>query len=341
MILIDGNAGEGGGQILRTSLALALITGQPFRIEGIRAGRKRPGLLRQHLAAVHAAQELGDASTEGAELGSMRLTFEPRTIRAGSFRSTIGTAGSASLVLQTVLPALLFAPGPCEVAIEGGTHNPLAPTCDFLARCFVPLLARMGAEVELELERPGFFPAGGGRIVARTKPAPVLSPIELFECGAPRARRARVLIAHLPRSIAERELAVVEQKLGWPSACFEIEERTDSLCPGNVLSLEIASEHACEVVTAFGERDVRAETVAALAVDEARAYLAAGAPVGVHLADQLLLPLALAKGGAFSTQPLSAHARTNAAVIGRFLPIEVRETRESERAVVVEVVAKA
>jgi RNA 3'-terminal phosphate cyclase (ATP) len=340
MLTINGDAGEGGGQILRTSLTLALVTGRPFRIEGIRAGRKRPGLLRQHLAAVHAAAELSDARVEGAELRSTSLVFEPRALRAGTFHGAIGSAGSACLVLQTLLPALLCAPGPCEVVLEGGTHNPLAPTCDFLERTFLPLLARMGARVELALERPGFYPAGGGRIVARTARCGELAPFELLECGAPGARSARILLAHLPRAIADREIAVIERRLGWALEQCTIEERPDSTGPGNVVALEIASEHACEVITAFGAIGVSAEAVATHAVDEARAYLACGAPVGVHLADQLLLPLAIAGGGAFRTQRLSTHATTNAEVIAQFLPIETRTTPGPRESVVVEIVAR-
>lgn len=340
MLTINGDAGEGGGQILRTSLTLALVTGQPFRIERIRAGRKRPGLLRQHLSAVHAAAELSDARTEGAELRSTMLVFEPRALRAGRLESSIGTAGSACLVLQTLLPAMLCAPGPTEVVIEGGTHNPLAPTCDFLERCFLPLLARMGAQVEIVLERPGFYPAGGGRMLARAKRNAGLVPFELLECGAPGERCGRILLAHLPRTIAEREIAVVARKLGWKPDQFTIEERPDSTGPGNVVALDIVSEHVREVVTAFGELGVSAEAVAARAADEARAYLACGAPVGVHLADQLLVPLALAGGGAFRTQRLSPHTTTNVEVIQQFLPVEVRTTPSSRESVVVEIVAR-
>src|SRR5688500_5627223 len=127
MITIDGSEGEGGGQILRTSLALSLVTGQPFRIVNIRAGRKKPGLLRQHLTAVQAAIAIGDAVADGAEIGSQELVFRPEGIRAGEYRFAVGTAGSTTLVLQTVLPALMLANGPSRVVLEGGTHNPFAP----------------------------------------------------------------------------------------------------------------------------------------------------------------------------------------------------------------------
>ena len=142
MITIDGSAGEGGGQILRTSLALSLISGRPFRIVNIRAGRKKPGLLRQHLTAVQAATQIGDAVSDGVEIGSTELVFRPEAVRAGEYRFSVGTAGSTTLVLQTVLPALILAGAPSILTLEGGTHNPMAPPFDFLVRTFLPLLAR-------------------------------------------------------------------------------------------------------------------------------------------------------------------------------------------------------
>lgn len=163
LIVIDGSEGEGGGQVLRTSLALSLITGKPFRIENLRAKRDKPGLLRQHLTAVHAAVQVGDAAVEGASLGSTALTFVPRALRAGDYSFAIGTAGSTMLVLQTVLLPLVLAGGSSTLELEGGTHNPSSPPFDFVERAFLPLLRRMGAEIEIELVRPGFHPAGGGR----------------------------------------------------------------------------------------------------------------------------------------------------------------------------------
>src|SRR5262245_17125561 len=174
MIIIDGSSGEGGGQILRTALALSLVTGTPFRIQKIRAGRPKPGLLRQHLTAVQAAVEVGSASASGAELGSQELSFWPGKVRAGAYRFAIGPAGSACLVVQTVLPPLLLAGGPSSLVVEGGTHNPFAPPWDFLARAFFPLLQRMGARVSTTLERHGFFPAGGGRLRVEIEPGPAL-----------------------------------------------------------------------------------------------------------------------------------------------------------------------
>ncbi|HWQ93565.1 MAG TPA: RNA 3'-terminal phosphate cyclase, partial [Clostridia bacterium] len=215
MITIDGSQGEGGGQILRTSLALSLVTGQPFRMERIRAKRRKPGLLKQHLTAVEAAKTVGCAQVEGAVLNSQTLAFQPGPVTPGNYRFAVGTAGSATLVLQTVLPALLTAAGHSTLTLEGGTHNPMAPPFDFLARSFIPQIQRMGPSVELELRRHGFFPAGGGRFHARIAPAKKLSRLDLLERGAIRSRQACVLLSKLPEHVAQRELAVVRDELNW------------------------------------------------------------------------------------------------------------------------------
>jgi RNA 3'-terminal phosphate cyclase (ATP) len=273
MLTIDGSRGEGGGQVLRSSLALSLASGTPFRIERIRAGRARPGLMRQHLTALEAAAAVGQATVEGAAIGSREVVFRPGRVRAGEYRFAVGTAGSTTLVLQTVLLPLLLADAPSRLTLEGGTHNPYAPPFDFLAAAFLPLLRRMGARVEARLERAGFYPAGGGRLTV--------------EIGAPGALTQ--------------------------------------------------SEHVTEVFTGFGQVGVRAEAVAEQAVQEAQHYLAADVPVGPHLADQLLLPLALAGGGSFRTMPLTRHATTNIAVIGQFLASSVEVSPVADTAVEVAV----
>jgi len=324
MITIDGSQGEGGGQILRSSLALSLVTGQPFRIEKIRAGRAKPGLLRQHLTAAHAAAEVGDAAIQGDMLGSSELSFEPRRIKSGTFHFAVGTAGSATLVLQTVLPALMLASGPSELKLEGGTHNPYAPPFDFLAMSFLPLLKRMGPVVEAKLERYGFYPAGGGCFTARIQPAPALAPLELVERGNITQRFARAVHALLPAHIAERELRVVKEKLSWKDEQVRAEAERNSSGPGNVLMLELECEHVTELFTGFGEKGVASEAVASHVVDEVRRYLAAGVPVGRYLADQLLIPIALAGEGRFQTLAPSRHTTTNIAVISEFLGLKIK-----------------
>jgi RNA 3'-terminal phosphate cyclase (ATP) len=318
-VIIDGSRGEGGGQVLRTSLALSLITGKPLRVENVRARRKSPGLLRQHLTAVHAAKAVGDAIVEGDEIGSQQLTFTPRGIRAGDYSFAIGSAGSTTLVLQTILLPLAFADAPSTVTIEGGTHNPKAPSFDFLEHAFLPLMRRMALLVELELVRPGFYPAGGGQLRAVVNPSR-LGALEVTERGAIQERRVRAVVANLPYDIARREVQTACELL--PCESGEAHTLKDSIGPGNAIAIVIASEHVTEVFTAFGQRGVRAEDVARGAAEEAKAYIESGAAIGEHLADQLLLPMALGAGGAFSTVPLTEHATTNMEVIRRFLDVE-------------------
>jgi RNA 3'-terminal phosphate cyclase (ATP) len=330
MLTLDGAAGEGGGQILRTALGLSLVTGTPFLLENIRARRRRPGLARQHLAAVRAAARIGDASTEGAELGSRRLAFEPGAVAGGTFEFSTDGAGSTSLVLQAVLPALLCAPGPTRLTLRGGTHNPLAPPFEFLERAYLPLLRRMGAGVEARLLRHGFNPAGGGAVEFRVEPAPLLEPLELVARGRIVAREAIAMVARLPDHIARRELDVVAKRLGWTRKELHVRDISDSAGPGNALVLIVESDEACEVVTTFGEIGLPAETVARRAVRAMQRFLQADVPVGEHLADQLMVPLAMAGGGRYRTLPLTGHARTNAEVIGRFLPVRVDTSVEGE-----------
>jgi RNA 3'-terminal phosphate cyclase (ATP) len=329
MIAIDGGQGEGGGQVLRSSLALSMATGQPFRIERIRAARAKPGLLRQHLTAVNAAAAISQAEVDGAALGSQQLTFRPGVVRPGDYHFAVGTAGSAMLVLQAVLPPLLTAAAPSQLVLEGGTHNPAAPPFDFLQRSFLPLLRRMGARVEMQIERVGFYPAGGGRVHVRIEPTAALQPLSLLERGAVLATRARALITGVPRHVADRELRVVTRRLGWNDGALAVEEVESSPGPGNALLLEIECEQITEICASFGEIGLRAEGVAERAVHDARRYLAAGVPVGRHLADQLLVPMALAGGGALRTLALTRHATTNAAIVRTFLPIAIETTTTS------------
>jgi RNA 3'-terminal phosphate cyclase (ATP) len=321
MITIDGSRGEGGGQILRTSLALSLITATPVRFVNIRAGRAKPGLLRQHLTGVRAAAAVGGAEVEGDALRSQEVTFRPGgRVRGGEYRFSVGSAGSAGLVLQTILPALLGADRPSEVVIEGGTHNMASPPFDFLDRAFLPLLRRAGGQVELTLERPGFYPAGGGRYRARITPSS-LTPLSLVEAGALVEVRARAVVAQIPDGVGHRELRVLKEMLGLPRERLSLVREERSHGPGNVVTVEVESAQLTEVFTGFGQRGVAAERVADALAREVRSYRASGAPVGAHLADQLLIPMALAGGGVIRTQRPTLHTVTNIETISRFLDV--------------------
>jgi RNA 3'-terminal phosphate cyclase (ATP) len=338
MIRIDGSSGEGGGQILRSSLGLSLATGKAFRIENIRAKRERPGLLRQHLTAVLAASEVGGAEVEGATLGSKTLSFIPGTVRPGKHRFVIGTAGSSTLVFQTILPALMMATGPSNITIEGGTHNLQAPPYDFLEKCFLPVINRLGPKVCVNLQRYGFYPAGGGSFTATVEPCDALSSIDLSKRGEITRRSVLAIIANLSPAIARREIETVAHLLNWGKECMQIVETRNSVGPGNVVLIEVETSTGLkELFCGFGRLGASAESVATEAAKEARAYIASEAAVGEHLADQLLLPFAMAGGGSFTASKLNRHARTNMDVVSTFLPVHF-ETREENGATRVEVI---
>jgi RNA 3'-terminal phosphate cyclase (ATP) len=317
MIELDGSMGEGGGQIVRTALSLSLATQRAFRLTRVRANRSRPGLRPQHVTAVEAAAAIGQAEGEAVTEGTRRFSFAPTTVAPGRYQFDVGTAGSAVLVLQTVLPPLLTASAPSTVTVTGGTHNRSAPPFDFFATAFLPLVQRMGPVLRATLDRPGFYPKGGGRCTLEVEPTAALDPLELTERGAIRRRTARSIIANLPRHVAERELAALREEL--PVDLDETRiETPSSLSAGNALLLALEFEHVTELISAMGEKGKPAEDVAMEVVDEGRRYLRGDAPIGPHLADQLLIPLALG-GGTFRTTTLTAHTHTNAAVIERFV----------------------
>ena len=318
-IELDGSRGEGGGQILRTALSLSMITGIPFAIERIRAGRKKPGLLRQHLTAVQAAAAVCGAQVEGATAGSLQLRFQPGPIRGGDYAFAIGSAGSSTLVLQTVLPALWFADRPSTLRVSGGTHNPAAPPADFLIRCWQPLLQRMGVTLDIQLLRHGFYPAGGGEVLAATVPVTAWQPLHLEARGELRRTRAIGVVSGVPVDVAKREMQRAASSLGPLDEELRVLPANEG--PGNVLMVVLEYPELTELFSACGERGLAGEAVADRAAREARLFRDSGAAVGEYLADQLLLPLALAGQGSFTTPALSSHLETNCLVIEKFLPV--------------------
>lgn len=323
MIELDGAAGEGGGQILRSALALSMITGQPFRITRIRAKRAKPGLMRQHLVAVQAAAQVSNASVNGAELGSSELSFTPGRITGGDYRFAIGSAGSCTQVLQTVVLTLLYAQQPSTIRITGGTHNSMAPPVQFLQRSYLPLLARMGAQVDIELVRHGFYPAGGGEVIATVRACERLAPLVLMERGSLVAGYAEAFVAGVAPGVGVRELGCIGGALEWDASQLHMHRLPGEQGPGNAVLVTLEHEHVTEVFAGFGARAVRPEAVAQEVIEQAQAYLGSSAAVDEHLADQLLLPMALAGGGSFTAAVVSSHALTNAEVIARFLPIAI------------------
>ncbi len=324
MLEIDGAQGEGGGQVLRTSLALSLVTGTPVHIHHIRAGRARPGLQAQHLASVRAAALVGDALVDGDVLESRSLTFTPRGLRGGALEFSTGTAGSTLLVLHTVLPALLRAGCASTIQLTGGTHNPFAPTWEHTQHTLFPALRRLGARVDSVLERAGFYPAGGGVLRVTVEPTPHLAALEDTASAVTlRPTRAWIRCCRLPSHVAQRERQVLESELGLvPDAITVLEETGKG--PGNAVMVELSNGNGATVILgALGEKRLPAEHVANTAVAQARAALALGVPVDEHLADQLLLYLALGEGGSFLTSPLTLHARTQMELIPRFVPVRI------------------
>ena len=333
-IIIDGAMGEGGGQIVRSAMALSLVTGRRARIERVRAGRAKPGLLRQHLTAAAATQAIG-ATVEGAHLGSTTLVVDPGEIRGGEYHFKISSAGSACLVLQTVLPALIAARQSAEIVLEGGTHNPFAPPFDYVERVFAPVLGRMGVSLQLELTRRGFYPAGGGRFTARLDARDGVQPIEILTRGEIRYRMVTAIVANIAGGIARREVDTVIERLGWTDDCWNIVQDEESPGPGNIVMIEVGDGSTSELISGVGEKRLSAEKVANRACGRMTEYLDSSAPVGRHLADQLILPFAVAGGGAFRTLPLSDHARTNLAVLDLFAP-GIARARTDEGTTIVE-----
>jgi RNA 3'-terminal phosphate cyclase (ATP) len=326
-IILDGSQGEGGGQILRSSLALSMATGKSFRIHRIRAGRKKPGLMRQHLTCVKAAARVCSAQVEGAELGSLALSFRPGPMIPGRYSFAVGSAGSSTLVFQTLMPALITTGQPFELTLEGGTHNPAAPPLDFLDRVYLAALKRMGMDAAIKVERRGFFPAGGGKWTVAVAPSGALKPLHIVERGRMLGQTAKMLWHRIPSQEPERARAHLSANLGWDPADIETEEAVDSQGPANVVLAELRYEHITEMITAFNPFGASPEAVCDGLMADVRAYKENGAPVGRRLADQLMLPMALGAGGVFRSLPLSLHSRTNIETIGRFLDkgIEVAE----------------
>lgn len=335
MIEIDGAMGEGGGQILRSALALSMCTGQPFRLRHIRAGRPKPGLMRQHLTCVKAAAELCQAQVQGDALQSTSLSFVPGEVKPGAYRFDIGSAGSCTLVLQTVWPALWMQASPSEITLVGGTHNPMAPSFHFLQRAYLPLLERLGVKASLSLRRLGFYPAGGGEVQLLSQPlAQGLRPFDLLTRGEPQAPEAECWAPALHRSVAPRQLAELSRLLDWPPERMRVGHCRQNEGPGNALLATLPHAHLTEVFMALGEKGVSSEVVAARLAEEVRAYQAASGALGPHLADQWALPLALAlwasghegDEAAYTCTEITPHTQTHVEVISAFLPVKFNVT---------------
>jgi RNA 3'-terminal phosphate cyclase (ATP) len=337
MIHIDGSQGEGGGQILRTALSLSALLGKPVTIGNIRANRRKPGLRPQHLLAVHGLSAITDAETHGAYVDSGDLVFIPKAVRPGAYRFDVGTAGSTSLIAAALLPPLLFASAPSEILITGGTHVPFSPVFHYLAKIFLPALTQMGCRVGADLQRWGWYPAGGGQVRLHIKPCRSLQPIVFTSRGTLQGLHMHIGSSLLPQHVAEREQETAERIL--VATGHRVQCRTEFVeanCPGNMVFLEAVYANISAGFSALGQKGKPAEEVAREAVGGFREYAENGRPVDKYLADQLLLFMALAGGrSAIAAAGFTEHLRTNIAIIEKFLPV-IFFLNELERMVIVD-----
>jgi RNA 3'-terminal phosphate cyclase (ATP) len=333
VMAIDGSLGEGGGQVLRSSLALALLTGRPFAMKNIRQRRAKPGLMAQHLKAVEAASAVGAARVEGARLGSQNLVFEPAGIQSGEFHLDIGTAGSISLVLQTVLLPLSFANEHSAITLIGGTHVPWSPCFHYLDWQWLHYMRQIGFRGQLALEAAGFYPRGGGRVRAIVQPASTLAPLRLTDRGPLKRIRGISGVANLHASVAERQKHRAIEGLSGVHESIEIETvRLSSPSKGTFLLLLAEFEKSQCCFYGLGAVHKSAEHVADEAVGEMLDFLGTDGSVDYYLADQLVLPLALVSGvSEVRTSRVTQHLVTNAEIVKMFLPVAIEIDAEIGR----------
>lgn len=332
LIEIDGSFGEGGGQILRTALSLSCLLNKPFRVFNIRKGRRKPGLMPQHIVSVKAAREISGADVMGAELGSMDLIFKPRGFKGGTFSFDIGTAGSVCLVLQTILPSLLFSTKTSSLKIRGGTHVPFSPTFNYVAEVFIPMLEKLGISIRVEIEDYGFYPKGGGVIRAETFPCSKINPLVVTERGKIKEIKGYSCVANLPMGIAERQRdAFIGRIRSIYSRAINIDLFTvPSTGQGTFLFIKVISEGAIAGFTSLGAKGKRAERVGEELAEEVIRYLKTDAALDPYLPDQLVLYLSLCKEeSVITTSSITEHLLTNLWVIGRF--IDFRYSIEGEK----------
>jgi RNA 3'-phosphate cyclase len=322
---IDGSQGEGGGQVLRSALALSVLSGRPLHLRGIRARRSNPGLAAQHLHAVRALREVSQAGCRGDQLGSRELFFEPGPPRAGSYAVDIQTAGSVSLLLQAVFLPLSRAGEASDLLLRGGTHVPWSPPFNYLETCWLPFMGALGLRIQITLERAGFYPRGGGRVAARIEPIERIQPLQLTERGRLLSLQVVSAAAGLPGHVRQRQAArarVGVQATGVRPAVQLVDLAADS--PGSVVAVSGIFEHTRVTTSALGARGKPAESVGREAAAGFRFYLDRPGALDEHMADQILLPLALAAGGSvFTTVRVTHHLLTNAQVIRSFLEREI------------------
>ena len=335
LLQVDGSLGEGGGQVLRSTLALSMALGRPFRIHNIRGNRAKPGLRRQHLTCVHAAQAICGAEVNGADFGSLELSFLPGPVRPGNYTFDIGSGGSVTLVLQALIPPLLTTAEPSRLTVIGGTHVPKAPVFEFMQKTLFPRLEQLGPRLRAELLRPGFSRLGGGRVEVEIAPIPRLGRLDEVEPGTLDGAEARIFSHNLPEHISAREKRILEASQTWGESGFSMEAvRIDSGWSqsqkpegsGNAVIIEVRRGGRVSIFSEVAERGRKAEDVAANAARHTMRFVQDDIPICEHLADQLIVPLALAGGGRFLTQKVTPHTRTCLAIAELFTGLKGRLT---------------
>ncbi len=327
MLSIDGSYGEGGGQVLRTALGLSCVLARPFHLYHIRRLRPRPGLRAQHLMCVEALRTLSRGSVTGDRRGSSELTFKPGPVIPGTYRFDIQTAGSTALLLQAILPAVVFSDAESRVTVCGGTHAAFSPTFDYFSTVFLPMLERLGVRVQADIESYGFYPGGGGRVTLRVRPAKKAGKLLALERGRLRRVTGISAVANLPLSIAERQRQAALAVLRSKELDAGIETRSvPSPVPGTYIFLKVEAENVTAGFSALGARGKRAETVGEEAARECLEYLQSEACLDPYLADQIVPYLAMADGESiFTTSRISGHLLTNLWVVDQFLQVRHSE----------------
>lgn len=322
-ILINGSQGEGGGQILRSSLSLSILLLKPFEMVNIRANRPNPGIQAQHLKAIEASALISNAITEGAELKSSKLRFFPREIRSGNFKFNIGTAGSTSLVLQTLYLPLSFAGATSILSIVGGTHVLWSPTFDYLKNCWLYFMERIGFKISIELKRAGFYPHGGGEIKAIINPVAGIKPLNIIERG--KLLKIQIYSAHsnLTDEVAKRQAKIAEKILKNYAEIETVIDKLESYSKNTTIAITGIFENSVCCYTNLGERGKRAELVAEEACDKFLNFLSLGSAVDEYIADQILLPLSIASNiSEFTVWKITNHMKTNMETIKKFLNVD-------------------
>ena len=332
LIEIDGSYGEGGGQILRTALALSAILRKPFTIHRIRSKRKNPGLQAQHLEAAEALAQITQAQTKGVTLGSQKITFIPQRVLPGNYHFGVRTAGSVTLLLQAIFLPLYLAQGASSLTLVGGTHVPWSPSFHYLAEVLLPTLELMGISTDASIENWGFYPRGGGKIQLKINPGNGLRPISLVSRGLLKKIRGISAASNLPRHVAEKQkeqaLKRIERELKINVEMTVLYD-VPSNGPGSFLFLLAEYEKTVAGFSSLGSRGKPAEKVADEAVDALKAHMEWDGCIDPHLSDQLVPFLALAAGNSsFTTTQITEHLLTNLWVIGHFLDVTISRTGE-------------